>query len=248
MSHRSETDRRTTPLSGNRREISRESWTAKDGHNLLCARVGAGLALEDLAKALHIPAEAIRSAERGEIADEHCNIIAGFLAMKGTDRPKPPKPDPYQFCASLEDRGHMIWALSSMLSDMEYLADVYVKKGGEDPHSALAKALGDDFPNYYVVALGLIQQQALGLESSGWMVESEARSKGARQVIESLLGADHGLADDVLARLLDGKAPDAVAVAGLIPRLVRRAAKDACENGLRALRDTQGAVAEALAG
>jgi hypothetical protein len=53
---------------------------------------------------------------------------------------------------------------------------------------------------------------------------------------------------DVLERLLDGKAPDAVAIAGLIPRLARHAAKGAGENGLRALKDTQGAVAEALAG
>jgi hypothetical protein len=80
------------------------------------------------------------------------------------------------------------------------------------------------------------------------MIERKTRQDGACQILNALLGDDHGLADDVLDRLLDGKAPDAVAIAGLIPQLVRHAATGAGKNGLRALKDTRDEMARTLAG
>jgi hypothetical protein len=36
-----------------------------------------------------------------------------------------------------------------------------------------------------------------------WMIERKARQDGECQILDALLGDDHGLADDVLERLLD---------------------------------------------
>jgi hypothetical protein len=244
-----DTRRTSTPQSGNRREISRESWTKADGERLGQARLGAGIKRVHLALALGIEVDVLLAAEHGRLPDEHRDTVEAWLALTEDEQAQTPraqivdpeKPHGYRRTPYYRTSPEMLTqGIRHQLMLIETALEGCRLPGyPHDPRDAMQAA------EHVLGNLDGDLQELLALVFDG---EKRQRVRGGRQAIGVLLGDDHGLADDVLERLLDGKAPDAVAIAGLIPRLVRHAAKGAGENGLRALKDTRDELCKTLAG